>query len=336
MEKVLVTGGSGYIALHCISQLLFNGYFVRTSVRNKKKEDEVKNAIVKSVGSDDNLEFCILDLMKDNGWDKATQDCDYVLHLASPVFFSKVENDDVLVKPAREGLMRAVKSSSKNNIKRFVMTSSFAAVGYGHSKDLYTEDHWSDLSKKNLGAYNRSKTEAEMALWNFIDSSDNTSKMEACTINPTVVLGQSLSKDVGMSNTVVKKLLDGSIPFSANISFGVVDVKDVAAMHIEAMKNQNAAGKRFIMSERCIWYKDMANILRENGFHKAPKYVAPNILLRIYSLFDTQVKAVIPTLGLKKMTNSNNAKSILGWSPTNIKTSILETAKQMRDLGIIN
>ena len=333
MEKVFVSGGSGYIALHCISKLINKGFVVKTSLRSMDRKDEVIQAISKVVDCTDKIEFCELDLTKDEGWDDAIKGCDYVLHVASPLMLGFPKNPDDIILPAVNGLKRCIASAVKNKVKRFVMTSSFAAIGSGSkTKTTFDDNDWTDLDNPDLNPYNISKTKAEMALWDYIESLDKDQKIEVCTINPTVVIGPSLSHDVGGSNLAISKLLDGSMPFSAKFGIDLVDVQDVADMHIEAMLNKDAAGKRFLLSAKTIWYSDLSQFLRKNNFLKAPKYSAPNFLIRLFSLFDKEVRLVTDRLGIKYDLKPNNAINILKWKPRNIDNAIIETAGQLYDL----
>ena len=333
MEKVFVSGGSGYIALHCISKLINKGFVVKTSLRSMDRKDEVIQAISKVVDCTDKIEFCELDLTKDEGWDDAIKGCDYVLHVASPLMLGFPKNPDDIILPAVNGLKRCIASAVKNKVKRFVMTSSFAAIGSGSkTKTTFDDNDWTDLDNPDLNPYNISKTKAEMALWDYIESLDKDQKIEVCTINPTVVIGPSLSHDVGGSNLAISKLLDGSMPFSAKFGIDLVDVQDVADMHIEAMLNKDAAGKRFLLSAKTIWYSDLAQFLRKNNFLKAPKYSAPNFLIRLFSLFDKEVRLVTDRLGIKYNLKPNNAINILKWKPRNVDNAIIETAGQLYDL----
>ncbi len=227
MEKVFVSGGSGYIALHCIKQLIEQGYLVKTSLRSLDKVDNLLKCLSRHVNCKDKVEFCELNLLSDNGWDEAIQGCDYVLHVASPVIIGRVDVDE-LVKPALGGLQRCLKAAVKNKVKRFVMTSSFAAI-YGNGKSEFNDNDWTDLSNEELFPYEISKTKAELFLWEYIESLDDSEKIEVCAINPVLVVGPSLSDSISISNKIaIKKMLNGSIPFNPKLSVSVVDVKDVA------------------------------------------------------------------------------------------------------------
>ena len=335
MDKVFVSGGSGYIALHCIAKLIKKGYFVKTSIRSINRKQEIIDSISKVVDCNQKLEFCQLDLLKDDGWDDALIGCKYVLHTASPVSLLLSNNPDDLIEPAVNGLERCLNSAIKNNVKRFVMTSSFSAIGAGSKEEELDDTNWTDLNNLNISPYDISKTMAEKFLWEYVSKLDKSKNIEVCSVNPVIVVGPSLSKDVGVSNTVVKKLLDGSTPMVPRFGVHLVDVKDVADMHIEAMINPKAAGKRFLLSSESLWFKDISNILRSYNFDKAPKFTAPNLLVKILAIFDKELKIVLFYLGFKNKLNSNNAKKILKWKPKKVNQAIIDTAKQLYEFGIL-
>ena len=334
MDKVLVTGASGFIGLHCIAQLLQAGYQVRGSLRSRARESEIRNALSKVVNAENRLEICELDLLKDDGWDDAVSGCDYVMHVASPLLDREPKDQDEIIRPAHEGLMRAIKSSVKNKVKRFVMTSSFSAIGYGHVKDIFDESHWTDTTQK-IGAYNKSKAIAEKAMWDYLDSLKDEEKIEAVAINPTLVIGASLSDDVGTSNIFLQKMLDGSYPVVPKVHFGYVTVKDTAKAHVAAMTHPHASGKRFILAERCMWLYEVNKILRKHGYKKAPIRQAPNLLMKFLALFNNEASAIAGFVGKTKFTNSENAKNILKFSFENVEIGILEIAQQLESLGVI-
>ena len=334
MDKVLVTGASGFIGLHCIAQLLQAGYQVRGSLRSRARESEIRNALSKVVNTENRLEICELDLLKDDGWDEAVSGCDYVMHVASPLLDREPKDQDEIIRPAHEGLMRAIKSSVRNKVKRFVMTSSFSAIGYGHVKDVFDESHWTDTTQK-IGAYNKSKAIAEKAMWDYLDSLKDEEKIEAVAINPTLVIGASLSDDVGTSNIFLQKMLDGSYPVVPKVHFGYVTVKDTAKAHVAAMTHPHASGKRFILAERCMWLYEVNKILRKHGYKKAPIRQAPNLLMKFLALFNNEASAIAGFVGKTKFTNSENAKNILKFSFENVLVGILEIAQQLESLGVI-
>ena len=202
MEKVLVTGASGYIAEHCIIELLKNGYAVKGSLRSMNREQEVRTAI-KTAIDDNNLEFCELDLLKDDGWSDAMVDCDFVMHLASPFVLENPKDENDLIKPAKEGTLRTLTAAKKAGIKRVVVTSSTAAVN-SHMK-TGTSDHntWTDINSKYVTPYQKSKTIAEKAAWDFFNDQSDDNKMEMTVINPGGVMGPQLGKDLDGASTQI-------------------------------------------------------------------------------------------------------------------------------------
>ena len=330
MEKVLVTGGSGYIGLHCISLLLKEGYAVRTSLRSMKRKKEIQEALSDSIKNNERLEFCELDLMRDDGWDAAVKGCDYVLHVASPVYEKNMQDENSFIQPAKEGLLRALKPAVKYKIKRFVMTSSIAAITQGHEDKEIDESFWSVIDENTL-PYIKSKTYAEKAMWDYMNQIEKTKKIEVCTINPSFVFGPSLTNDMGASNLLIRALLVGKLPALAKIQFNVVNVHDVAKAHVLALKSDSAAGQRFIVSEKALWLSDIAKILKNNGFKKVPTIVAPNFLLGFLSFFLKDIALFKDRLGKSQITKSDNAKKLLEWKPGLVENAIIDTAKKYKE-----
>ena len=330
MEKVLVTGGSGYIGLHCISLLLKEGYAVRTSLRSMKRKKEIQEALSGSIKNNESLEFCELDLMRDEGWDAAVKGCSYVLHVASPVYEKNMQDENSFIQPAKEGLLRALKPAVKYKIKRFVMTSSIAAITQGHEDKEIDESFWSVIDENTL-PYIKSKTYAEKAMWDYMNQIEETKKIEVCTINPSFVFGPSLTHDMGASNLLIRALLAGRLPALAKIQFNVVNVLDVAKAHVLALKSDSAAGQRFIVSEKALWLSDIAEILKNNGFKKVPTIVAPNFLLGFLSFFLKDIALFKDRLGKSQITKSDNAKKLLEWKPGLVENAIIDTAKKYKE-----
>ncbi len=272
MEKVLVTGATGFIGLHCIQQLLNQGYQVNGSLRSMDRKSEVIESLENNSTSVEHLSLFELDLMSDDGWDTAMEGCDYVLHVASPFVLSN-ESLDFFVKPAVEGATRALKFAQKNNVKKVVLTSSFAAVGDTFDGTVsFDESHWSDTTNDRMSHYSISKTLAEKAAWDYVKDNDVDFKLSV--INPTAVIGPSLSKDIGVSNSLILRLLNGSMPALAKIHIGYVDVRDVAKAHILAMTNSASDGERFIVSEKEMWLHESAQVLINAGYQGTIKSYA--------------------------------------------------------------
>ena len=328
MKKVFVSGGSGYIAMYCIKILLEKGYDVVTSVRKESQIDLVKKSLHKHNVALENLKFIILDLLKDEGWDDALKGCEYVLHVASPVIPGDVDEDS-LVKPAVEGMTRCLKAAIKNGAKKFVQTSSYAAI-YGNDKSEHGDNDWTDLSNKNLLPYEISKTKSEKKMWEMVEKSDIT----ACAINPVLVLGPSLSGVLSMSNRLtIKKLFN--LPFVPDMAISVVGVMDVADAHVRAMESTKSNGKRFLLSEKTIKLIELTNILKKAGFNKVPSMVIPNFVFKFLALFIPSMRSIAKRLGTFETLQTKNANELLEWFPNSADMEIINSAKQLYDVGIL-
>ena len=328
MKKVFVSGGSGYIAMYCIKILLEKGYDVITSVRKESQIDLIKKSLHKHNVALENLKFTILDLLKDEGWDDALKGCEYVLHVASPVIPGDVDEDS-LVKPAVEGMTRCLKAAIKNGAKKFVQTSSYAAI-YGNDKSEHGDNDWTDLSNKNLLPYEISKTKSEKKMWEMVEKSDIT----ACAINPVLVLGPSLSGVLSMSNRLtIKKLFN--LPFVPDMAISVVGVMDVADAHVRAMESTKSNGKRFLLSEKTIKLIELTKILKKAGFNKVPTIVIPNFIFKFLAIFIPSMRSIAKRLGTFETLQTKNANELLEWFPNSADTEIINSAKQLYDVGIL-
>ena len=328
MKKVFVSGGSGYIAMYCIKILLEKGYDVITSVRKESQIDLIKKSLHKHNVALENLKFTILDLLKDEGWDDALKGCEYVLHVASPVIPGDVDEDS-LVKPAVEGMTRCLKAAIKNGAKKFVQTSSYAAI-YGNDKSEHGDNDWTDLSNKNLLPYEISKTKSEKKMWEMVEKSDIT----ACAINPVLVLGPSLSGVLSMSNRLtIKKLFN--LPFVPDMAISVVGVMDVADAHVRAMESTKSNGKRFLLSEKTIKLIELTNILKKAGFNKVPSMVIPNFVFKFLALFIPSMRSIAKRLCTFETLQTKNSNELLEWFPNSADTEIINSAKQLYDVGIL-
>ena len=334
MEKVLVTGATGYIGLHCIHQLLNQGYAVNGSVRSPERKDEIFQALQNHNTSTENLNIFTFDLNDDEGWDEGMEGCDYLLHVASPIALEN-HDEDFFVKPAVAGVNRAMRFAKKHNLKKVVLTSSVAAIYETmESKSYYDENDWSDPENPAISHYSKSKTLAERAAWEFVENENNP--FELAVINPALVIGPSLSGDLGESNKAIEMVATGKMPVAVPLQFGYVDVRDVAAAHILAMQNPASNGERFALAEKDLWYGDVAKVLRDNGFDKAPTLAVPVWLAKILAIFSKELKLAVPYLGrLRSVKNTSKAKDILGWNPRPAEESIVEIAQQIQDMGLI-
>tara|TARA_B100000212_G_scaffold101744_1_gene74894 strand:+ start:50 stop:1063 length:1014 start_codon:yes stop_codon:yes gene_type:complete len=332
MEKVLVTGGSGFIALHCIDQLLEKGFMVRTTIRSESRKEEINKAMDKYPNLDQNLEFHICDLLKDEGWEAAVDGCDYVLHVASPFILEVPSDENVLIKPAVDGTLRVLNACSRTNVKKVVLTSSVAAVAYGHGVEkTYDESDWSNTGEDSgITPYAKSKTLAEKAAWNFVEELDPDKKFDFTVINPVGVFGPMLTRDIGTSNSLVSRLINGELPACPATHMGYVDVRDVAKAHVFSMLNSSTNNKRIIVSESEMFFVDVGRILNEAGFKKSPTKQMPNWLVKFLALFIKELSGVTKSLGRRVDTDKSLAKSLFDWQYISAKDSILDTANQLK------
>lgn len=336
--KVLVTGITGFIGSHTAIQLLNKGYQVRGSMRKLTRASQIKEVLAKHAPVD-KLEFVKAELTSLEDWDNATKGVDYVIHIASPVPRKLPKNDQELIIPAKAGAINVLKSAEKNGVKRVVMTSSAASIAYGTKPKarIYTEEDWTDFTKlRDTTAYIRSKTIAELTAWDYVKTQQ--AKVELSVINPVLVLGPVLEEDFGTSALLIKKLLGGEVPGMPKFGFCLVDVRDVADLHIRAMTHPEAAGKRFICSEKFEWITDIVSILKKEypTYQKPlPSMSFPNFLVRIFSLIDTETKAVLVDLDVKRDLSNNLAKTLLGWQPRSNEEAIKATADSLIELGIV-
>lgn len=331
---VLVSGGSGYIAGFLIRQLVAEGWTVHTTVRSLVREGAVRKLLAVD---DSRLRFFAADLNADAGWAEAMTGCGHVAHVASPLPAGMPKDANELIVPARDGALRALRAAKAAGVRRFVMTSSVAAIAYGRGRGVhhFNEADWTQLDKPGLTPYVQSKTVAERAARDWVAQEGG---IEFCTINPSVVLGPVWSADYSASVIIVKKLLDGSLGACPDIGFGVVDVRDVADLHVRALKAPGMAGERFIASGRFMKLREIAAVLRaELGAqaHRVTSRNMPDWLVRVVARFNPLAKAVVGELGSVRHQDSSHAKAVLGWATRPVEQSIADTARCLVELGIV-
>jgi nucleoside-diphosphate-sugar epimerase len=339
LSTVLVTGGSGFIGAHCILQLLEAGHQVRTTVRDLKREADVLGMLkVGGAEPGNRLSFFAADLERDSGWDIAAAGCDYILHVASPFPMTVPQHEDDLIIPAREGALRVLRAARGADVKRVVLTSSFAAIGYGLKQQpvRFDETFWTDLSGQ-VAPYPKSKTLAERAAWEFIAREGGS--LELSVVNPVGVFGPVLGRDYSTSILIVQRLMDGSLPGCPQVYFGIVDVRDVAALHIRAMTDPSAKGERFLaVSGNCLSILDIAKILKARlgaAARKVPARQLPNWLVRLAAMRDRSIRQILPELGKIKNASHEKATRLLGWQPRSSEDAILATAESLIRLRLL-
>ena len=332
MKKVLVTGISGFVGQHCAAELLKKGYAVRGSVRSLSRTDEVVNGIKKEIDPKDNLEFCELDLMNDSGWDKAMEGCDYVLHVASPFVVKVPKDENELIKPAVDGTLRALKAAKKAGVKRLVLTSSTVAMHGGLTGLIkLNQDSWTNLNSKNVTAYFKSKTLAEKSAWEFIKNQTGENKLELVVINPGPIYGPTLTGNLATeAMDFFKKLITGQVPLLPRAYSVMSDVRDVATIHVAALENEKANGKRFIVTtEKPQAIQQIGEILKSNGYDKVSTKLAPTFLLKFIANFNDEMKGMLPFVGNTIEADVSDTMKTFNWKPIPFEKTVLDTAKSV-------
>ncbi|MFE6304646.1 NAD-dependent epimerase/dehydratase family protein [Nocardiopsis sp. NPDC057823] len=330
-RRVLVTGGSGFLAAHCILRLQEDGFTVRTTVRSERGADRVRSMSAAGGGADAaDVEIVQADLTADTGWDAAVAGCEYVLHVASPFPAVPPAREDDLIVPARDGALRVLRAARRAGARRVVLTSSLAAIDYGHPPTTtpYDETMWTDLDGPGVTAYARSKTLAERAAWDFAGREG----LELAVVNPVGILGPVLGGDYGTSVGAIALLLDGGTPALPRATVGIVDARDVADLHVRAMTHSAAAGERFIATAGLMTLPQMAREIRDGlgeAAGKVPTRTIPDWVVRIIAVFDDNVRLSLSMLGTPRDTTSAKAQRVLGWKPRPPEEAVLATARSI-------
>jgi dihydroflavonol-4-reductase len=334
MSTVFVTGASGFIAKHVLLKLLEAGHSVTGSLRNPDRADEVRAALRPALadrGAMDRLSFAALDLTRDEGWDRAMAGHDSLIHTASPFPLVAPKDPEVLIAPARDGTLRALGAARAAGIGRVVVTSSSVAVLGGVPQGrTATEADWTDPAAPDTSAYERSKTLAERAAWEFAEAHD----LALTTINPTFVLDPPLDRHYGASVGLVRRLLRGKDPMLPKLGMAVVDVRDVAEMHLRAVAEPATAGMRFIAHSGGLWLSDMGRVLKTAyPERKMPTRVAPKFFIRLLALFDKEVRASLAGIDKMPVLSNARARDRMGMSFVPPEQALLASAAALIALG---
>ncbi|HEY4225582.1 MAG TPA: aldehyde reductase [Pseudolysinimonas sp.] len=341
-KRVLITGGSGYIGGWCALAALDAGYDVRATVRDLAKGDTLRHLLHTNTPTpfdDDRLEVVRADLQSDDGWADAVADADYVLHVASPTLRTAPDSEQAMIAAARDGVLRVLRASRDAGVTRVVLTSASGAIVYGHARRSappFTEEDWTDVTSPAVAPYQRSKTLAERAAWEFMASEGGA--LELSVINPTAVIGPLLGNDDPPSLRIIRGMLTGALPICPPFGTGWVDVRDVAELHLRAMTDAAAAGERFLaISGRSLCIVEVARILRERLGDRAgqvPTRELPVFAARLLGVVNPQLRSLRPQLGLDFPATSEKAERMLGWRSRPIADSIAETAESLLAHGI--
>ncbi len=320
-SMVLVTGGSGYLGTQLLVALLRDGREVRATVRSADAEAGVRAAVRRGGADDTGLELVAADLTSDAGWAAALEGVEAVHHVASPIPSAQPTDPDELIVPARDGTVRVLKAARDAGARRVVLTSSFAAVGYSPKPGRdYSEADWTDPGTPGLAPYPRSKAIAERAAWDFIETEGGD--MELVVMNPTFIAGPSLVPVLRSSLAAFKAIIEGTMAALPRQRFGVVDVRDVAEAHIKAMASPAAAGRRYLLlaDGPTITWLELARILRD---HLGPAGGRVTI---------TEAPGEDPP---PLTIHNDRAKRELAWQPRPVRATIVETAENLRELGLL-
>lgn len=336
---VLVTGGTGFIAQHCILALLNHGYRVRTTVRSLSREAEVRENL-RTGGAEpgERLSFVAADLGSDEGWAEAAAGCNYVMHGASPTPTGNQTSEEDWIRPAVDGNLRVLRAARDAGARRVVLTSAFGAIcaGHGPMKRPFDETDWSDLTSKHVWPYQKSKTLSERAAWDFVAREGGG--LELSAVNPVTVVGPVLGADYSHSVRLIRGMMVGQ-PGNPRINTGFVDVRDVADLHVRAMTHKAARGERFLaISGESMWLADAAKVLKARmgpAARKVSTRVLPNWLVRLGALKDPALRGFLPLLGLNLNATSEKAIRLLGWAPRAREDAIVATAESLIRLGLL-
>lgn len=332
-DRVLLTGISGFLGGHVASALIAAGYQVRGSVRNLAKADKVRDTLAKAGADVSRLEFVALDLLNDDGWASAAEGCRFLLHTASPFVIQMPADKMELIRPAMQGTERALNAGLKAGVERIALTSSMAAIAYGHDAGRtapFTAADWTNLEGRGCNAYIESKTRAERRAWEIMKAAGR--EKDLAVVNPSGIYGPLLDEDPGTSALLVKRLLNGSMPAAPRFNFAIVDVRDVAAAHVVALTAPSAGGRRFPMGERTLSIKECAEVLRQrfpDYARKLPKFEMPDWGVRAYALFDSDLRGNLGELGVVRRMDSTDVVALLGRGLIKAEDALVATAESL-------
>lgn len=338
-DRVLLTGVSGVIGGHVALGLLNAGYIVRGSVRAQLRADEVRETLKRAGADVERLEFVALELSDDAGWRDAARDCRYVQHIASPFQLRMPKERMETIGPAVEGTRRALRAGLEAGVERIVMTSSAAAILHGHPPertDPFTTADWSRTSGGDVTIYTESKTLAELEAWAVMEAAGRRDDLVA--INPTIVLGPLLGRDIGTSAITVQRLLNGTVPAAPRIYINFIDVRDVAELHLRAMTAPEAAGRRFLASAATMSLFEMGQMLKESFpvyARKVPTFELPDWFVRAFPFIDRDLKANARLVGIRRNLDTSAAEALLGRPFIAGRLALNATARSLIDYGLV-
>ena len=329
---VLLTGVSGYIGLHCATQLLKEGFAVRGSVRSTTKEKEVIDSLAAASVDVSRLSIVNLNLTSDLGWETAVSGCDYVMHVASPYVVANPKHESEMITPAVDGTLRVLRASEKSGVKRVVLTSSALAMMASLKTGTFGPNDWADTNSPHLSTYAKSKILAEKAAWDFFAHLGKAKPMQMVSINPGIVFGPPLGRDIsGQSMSILDKMLRGKMPLVPNTAFPAVDVRDVALLHVKALTHPDVVGKRIIASSsESHGFAEVAQILKNEGYKGPSTRVAPDLMLRIAAIFDREAQGMLGYLDIHVIADNSATRQLFDWRPIPFKKMVLDSAATVK------
>ncbi len=339
-RRVFVTGGNGFVAGHTIAQLLRQGYQVTTSMRDSSRQQLLQDQLAKADIPSAALTVVQADLLEDAHWHDAMAGCDYVLHLASPLLMHDPKDENDVIQPAVQGTLRILSTAQEVGVKRVVMTSNFGAVGYSHTDrhSIITEESWTNPQQKGLSVYNKSKVLAERAAWDYIASHGHG--LELAVINPMAIFGPMLSNKMSAGHQLLQKLINGGMARIPDIQLGIVDVRDVADLHIRAMLSDRAAGQRFLaLAGGNMTLLQIAQLVRRERpalSQRTSLTALPTWQLKLAALFSAQAKALLPMAGVYRHASNDKARNLLGWQPRNNEQAVLAAVQSLADYHLLD
>jgi dihydroflavonol-4-reductase len=336
-STVLITGISGFIARHCAVEMLNAGYAVRGTVRSLSRSDEVRASLARHADAS-RLSFVQADLERDDGWDAAVAGCAHVLHVASPFPAKQPRDEQELIRPAVQGTLRVLRAAAAADVERLVQTSSMVAVMYGHPQDRsapFTEADWTRIETPGVTAYAKSKTLAERAAREFM--AQDRSGLHYASVNPGLVLGPALDRDVGTSAEIVQMMLRGKYPGVPRMAIPCIDVRDVARMHRLAIEVAAPGGGRYLGCAECLWMIDIARAIRASlgdAARKVPTRVLPDWAVRLAGIFDPTARLATPELGKQLEVDTSLTRRTLGITFTPAPEAAAAMAKSLVELDL--
>lgn len=336
---VLVTGATGFVARHVVRALLHAGYSVRGTVRAEPRRPDVYRGAGIPDG-DPRLDVVVADLAGDAGWREAAQGCSAVLHIASPFPLADPRDRESVIRPARDGTRRVLAGAAAAGCRRVILTSSIVAVIYGRDAGPrarpYDETDWTDPSRRDLTSYVVSKTLAEQTAWSI--AREDANSLDLTVLNPGLVLGPALGRDLSSSHEVVRMLATGKYPAVPKVGYAIVDIRDVADAHVRALESPASAGERFIIANGFLTFREMAGLVARtlpDLARRVPKFEVPDAMVRMMSVADRSLAAVLPDLGRRRTVSNAKAQAGLGLAFRPPQEAVAAAAKSLRDLGLV-